>query len=170
MSKNISIDLNSGTATVRLFGEIGLSTRQIYEGSFVFRTVLDSDRIFEKGRIFRELLGPYADQAPDHEYNLALAHSELHARVLSAPPWWTHAPNSKLAGGGVRDENIVLRLFDLAAQAQEEYIKELRGETKKVFDALKEKVEKFDQIEKETESPEVESVEKPKTKRKTKKE
>lgn len=146
---DITLDLNLATATFRLNGEVGITTRTTYTGTFTVRAVLDPSRELAAGRMYRALLGPQFQQASDHEANLAFALSQLQQRVLTAPPWFDSTPGQEVRGSTILDSDILLKVLDLSVKAQEEYAKALKEESKAVFENLRERVDLMDKAENE---------------------
>lgn len=145
---SLSINLADATASFRLVGEIGLTTRTLYEGSFTVRAVLDSGRELAAGRAYRQLLGPNPQHATDRESNLAFALSQLQLRVIKAPLWW-EAPPGQDVRGAILDDNILLKVLDMAIMADEQYRKQISEESKELFQNLKTRIETLEKAERE---------------------
>lgn len=138
---SILTDTALGEASFKI-EDLGAVTRMTYNGTFKVRVVLEPFRLLNSGRQLRALLGPYSNQAPDHELNLAFALSQLEQRIIEAPPWWdTNAVDVR--GSGVKDRNIIMAVFDLATRAEEKYQKEVENETKAHYERLKTKLEEM---------------------------
>lgn len=144
--ESLQINLNDATASFRLIGEVGLVTRTLYEGTFVVRAVIDPSRELAMGRLYRQLLGSQPQHATDRESNLAFALSQLQFRVIKAPPWWDATPGQEVRGA-VLDDNIILKVLDMAIQADDQYRKQIQEDSKELFNNLKLKIETMEKAE-----------------------
>lgn len=109
-----------------------------YKGVFVFKCYLSPLDSLSANRAFRELLGPFAQEATDTDRWTAYALTQLQKRVIKAPPWWQ---TDSALPGNIPDHNVLSTILDRAADAEIAYrerLKEKRTDTlKKVSDATK---------------------------------
>lgn len=90
-----------------VFDETGADTGLPYKGDFTVKCALTIQGkhavALEKTRLMADTANPSGDLA-----GIALTLSEVRARIISAPEWWTESDN----GASLLDENILLRIFD----------------------------------------------------------
>lgn len=141
---DVLIDLINGTASYYLHYHSlieGLVT-----GKFVFNTILTPMQEIEADKIYRSLVGEYANIVSTHVERLCYALSQLKVRVIEFPPFWSKSNNSSimLPGSNLKDQEILRIIFEAAVIAEKKY----REEIKKQHDnALKKLVENAKKIE-----------------------
>lgn len=133
---------------------VGKFSKDTYLGTFKVKCLLSPLEEIAADKRYRDLLGDNSHLAQEHIRQQAFALAQLEQRVIEMPPFWE---NDVLNGGHVQDTNVVLKILDLAIEAQEKYInikeKELKERQKRLTKAIKTK-----KIEKE---PEIEQVDNP---------
>lgn len=107
---------------------IGNKTNQTYMGNFKVKCLLSPIEQIKADKLYRDLLGDNAHLASNHVAQLVYALSQLHIRVLEAPPFWN---NKDMGGGHLDDENVILEVLDSAIEAQTVFIKEKKDEMEK---------------------------------------
>lgn len=89
-----------------------------YSGRFVFKCYLSPIDILASGKLYRELMGPQAALAADHDGHIAYSLVQLKYRIVKAPPFWgSHLSDSGIPGN-IPDLNILLLVLDRAIQAE----------------------------------------------------
>jgi hypothetical protein len=124
VGNNMQIDndliITGSTAT----WDMPLTTGQVlgsYSGRFVFKCYLSPVEILASSRLYRELMGPNAALAPEHEGHIAYALAQLKYCIVSAPPFWASHLSENGIPGNIPDLNILLLVLDVAVQAQLKY-------------------------------------------------
>lgn len=133
MEKEIRFN-DEGTAEfqVRLVGDV---TQQTYLGKFKVVSVMDPFQILSAGKRYRDLLGVNPAFASETELNLAFALAQLEYRVLDAPPFWNN--------GRLKDLNVIMSVFDLAVEAEEQYRLEQKKRVEESLELIKSNLERI---------------------------
>jgi len=92
-----------------------------YTGTFQFRCYMTPVQQIAANRKYRDMLGPNAVLASEHDGYLAYALTQLEKRIVKAPPFW-HTPlqNGEMAGS-IPDKNVILIILDAAVMAETLY-------------------------------------------------
>jgi hypothetical protein len=104
-----------------------------YTGTFKFRSYLSPTQQLAASREYRELLGPNAQLATDHDGHLAYALVQLKHRVISAPPFWNQPLQDGEMAGSIPDLNVILITLDAAIRAENQFKKNMKKERDKVL-------------------------------------
>ncbi len=99
-----------------------------YTGTFTFRCFLTPTQLLAASKKYRELLGPNAIFAPEHEGHVAYALTQLEHRILKSPPFWTQPLQNGEMAGNIPDLNIILMVLDAASRAQALYIEKMNSD------------------------------------------
>lgn len=118
---DILINGIEATWEIDMLGDI----KGLYLGTFKFRCYLLPNQQLAAGRRYRELLGPQALLATDHENLLAYSISQLESRIIQAPPFWY----SEFMNGNIPDEAVLSKVLDAAISSEIKY-KQLMKEKK----------------------------------------
>lgn len=149
MEKEIRFN-DDGTAefNVKLVGDV---TQQTYLGKFKVISVMDPFQILNAGKRYRDLLGVNPAFASETELNLAFALAQLEYRIISAPPFWNN--------GNLKDLNVIMSVFDLAVQVEEEYRIDQKKRVEESLELIKSNLErlKASQTKKEEDPDEMEA-------------
>ena len=104
-----------------LFSEVGDTTQQKFEGEF---TVLCIPNMMQKRsiEIERSRLSADLNNPTDNLFSIAVMLGNLRVRVIDGPGWW------KDSNGGftIKDENIIIGLFDKVMKQEDEWREEVR--------------------------------------------
>lgn len=138
MLNEIQLDSESETGTF-VIDAIGSFDKKRYVGQFVVKAYLNPIDKINADKLRREMLGVNPDSAGMDEKALALCLSELKYRIISAGPSWF--PENGIGGSTMRNENIVIMVWDLARKVQEEYSKMLQEEADKMQEAINKAIE-----------------------------
>lgn len=107
---------------------IGKSTNQTYMGTFKVKCLLSPMEQIKADKLYRDLLGTNAHLASNHVASLTYAASQLHLRVVEAPPFWE---GSDIGGAHIKDENVILEVLENALESQVMFVEEKQEELKK---------------------------------------
>ena len=103
------------------FNAVGEYTQQKFEGEFTVLcvpTMLQRRSIeIERGRITGDMSNPTSNL-----FSLAIMLGNLRIRILKSPGWWTDSNG----GSTLRDDNVVLALFEQVMQQEEDWRDEVR--------------------------------------------
>lgn len=136
---NIIIEGNTALWELKQDGDINGT----YTGSFRFRCYLVPSQRLAASREYRELLGPHANLALNHDDNLAFALTQLKYRVISSPPFWTSSLSTTLMAGDLPDENIIQTILDAAISAELKYKYQLKEKRSEAIQKAKRAAEKL---------------------------
>ena len=149
MNKEIRFN-EEGTAEfdVKLVGDV---TQQTYLGKFKVVSVMDPFQILSAGKRYRDLLGVNPAFASETELNLAFALAQLEHRIIQAPPFWNN--------GNLKDLNVIMSVFDLSVQVEEEYRLEQKKRVEESLEIIKNNLERIkkSQAKKEDDPDEMET-------------
>jgi hypothetical protein len=107
------------SVTVNITGNL---TKTNYVGEFLFKTMLSSSDQFLIARKRKQLVGDNKDEdLPLVLRQKAIIISELAARIVSAPDWWTNS------GSDLLDDNVLMDLFEKALEVEQEELAKLQG-------------------------------------------
>jgi hypothetical protein len=142
--KDILLD-SQGNATweMNMTGPIGGT----YQGVFQFRTVLSPIQQIEADRDYRELVGTNYQLIATHIDNLAYILSQLRQRIIKHPPFWDDG-SSRFKGSHIRDEEIILAVYEAAVLAETKFRKELKEKHKAAIERLKAAIERQEEEDK----------------------
>jgi hypothetical protein len=142
--KDILLD-SQGNATweMNMTGPIGGT----YQGVFQFRTVLSPLQQIEADRDYRELIGTNYQLIATHIDNLAYILSQLRQRIIKHPPFWDDG-SSRFKGSHIRDEEIILAVYEAAVLAETKFRKELKEKHKAAIERLKAAIERQEEEDK----------------------
>lgn len=113
---------------------IGESTDELYKGTFTFKTKLTYADLLQVDRLRRDFLGgTHQENASVIAMNIANALADLAVRVIESPSWWTDSGN----GFGLKDDNVLQTIYDLALKAQKEEEAEREKKKKEAIDKLR---------------------------------
>lgn len=118
-----------------------------YQGVFQFRTVLSPMQQIEADRDYRELIGSNYQIIGTHVDNLAYILSQLRQRVIKHPPFWDDGL-SRFKGSHIRDEEVVLAVYEAAVLAETKFRKELKEKHKVAIEKLKAAIERQEEEDK----------------------
>jgi len=119
------IDGSFGIFDINLVGTL---TNNTYLGTFKVKCLLSPIEQIKADKLYRDLLGNNAHLTSNHVASLAYAASQLHMRIVDAPPFWDGAD---LGGTHIEDENVILEVIEKAIEAQAIFVEEKREELKK---------------------------------------
>lgn len=109
------IDYYMGTATFFVDVEAS-SNKSSYKGQFKVKCILSPLEYINADANYRELLGKTNPQyASDYVSQLAYALSQLRFRIMECPSWYNKQ------GDGVRDDKVLLDIFDKAVECEQQY-------------------------------------------------
>ena len=133
MDKEIRFN-DDGTAefNIHLVGDV---TQQTYIGKFKVNSVLDPFQILNSGKRYRDLLGVNPAFASETEMNLAFALAQLEYRVINPPPFWNN--------GNLKDLNVIMSVFDLSIQAEEQYRIDQKKRVQESLEIIKSNLERI---------------------------
>lgn len=106
---------------------LGVSTNNSYMGTFKVKCLLSPIEQIKADKLYRDLLGQNAHLASNHVAKLAYAASQLHLRVVEAPPFWG---GPDLGGAHIKDENVILEVLNKAIEAQVTFVDKKKNELK----------------------------------------
>jgi hypothetical protein len=152
MSKNKFQINEDGTVTFRI-SEVGDRSRTTLQGPFRVKGSLSPYDELASGRDMRQLLGAEAVSATDHEVNLAYALSQLRHRIVESPSFWLEASRESF-GGAELDHNIILKVLNMAIEAEVTSRKNLRNEAKRRLKDMEASLEKYDKEEEKEDADE----------------
>jgi len=132
---------------------LGRHSKQSYMGTFRVKCLLSPLEEIAADKRYRDLLGNNSHLAQEHIRQQAFALAQLEQRVLDMPAFWE---NDNIAGGHIKDDNVLLEILDKAIEAQQKYIEQKDQELLERQNRLTQKIKKK-KIEKE---PEIETVDK----------
>lgn len=115
-----------------------------YNGTFTSRCILDMGGKHSEELEKTRLMADYANPS-NGLYGIAVTLSKLRARITEAPEWWKQSDG----GSTIRDENVILHLFDEVVRLEQEWREELKDQGKEA----KESNEKEDKESSEESTP-----------------
>tara|TARA_R100000951_G_C2653160_1_gene185153 strand:+ start:5278 stop:5766 length:489 start_codon:yes stop_codon:yes gene_type:complete len=134
----IDINYHMGTATFPIDMVAG-GNKQTYKGMFKVKCILGPLEVIESDALYRKLLGDSNPNfASEYVGSLAYALSQLKYRIIDAPAWYKN--DIKMDGSHV-DDAILLSIFDVAVEAEEEYRKGIEEKYQKARNSVVEAID-----------------------------
>jgi len=102
--------------------ETGATTGKSYEGKFTVKCILN---MFDKRQLEMEktrLMADYSNPT-DGLSGIAFILANLRVRVIDSPEWWKQSAG----GDDIYDEDVLVKLYDKAMEAEKEWRDELKG-------------------------------------------
>ena len=97
---------------------VGEFTGEKWTGTFKVKTLMSMSDTIRADQIRRELLGANPSEASILAINMAEIFSQLQARVIKAPTWWTEKRN----GLDLVDTNVALEIYNTTIAAEKEVL------------------------------------------------
>lgn len=104
-----------------------------WNGVFKVKTRLSHRDALVRDQLLRDFIGKQPGEPSQLARDLATIFSELGARVLDAPSWWTSAGN----GLDLEDTNVILEVYSKAIEAEKAAKEELKGKAEESKASLK---------------------------------
>lgn len=115
---NILIDEDHGRGKFQI-SLIGTSTKETYIGNFTVKCLLSPLEFLECDKLYRQLIGTNALEMLKGDIStMAFALAQLQYRVVECPPFWK---NTTLGGSEILDYNIIIKVLDLALEAESQF-------------------------------------------------
>lgn len=140
---------------------LGRHSKASYMGQFKVKCLLSPMEEIAADKRYRDLLGNNPHLAQENVRQKAFALAQLEQRIVEMPPFFE---NDNIPGGHIKDDNVILEVFDMSVEAQQMYIEEKEAELKARQERLtkaikKKKIEKQPEIEVEDKTEDPEEVE-----------
>ena len=131
---NITVDSETGRATIEIHNFVGNKTMNMYMGTFECKCLLTASDYIRMNRDFVNMVGASPDNDPT---KIAFALVQLKYRLTKFAPFWK-AEDGLLHGGHIEDYNLITHLYNACLEAEKQY----QDMMKEQFEQNKERIAK----------------------------